>query len=105
MIKTVFGWLKWLLIALWLIVLILVGAKLAQQNAELIQVELLTWTLPAASTGFVLCVTLLLGVALGLIAIIPTLVLLKIKLRRANARLRKLDQPPPTLLTTGSTGG
>ena len=105
MIKAIFGWLKWLLLALWVALLILVGAKLAQQNSELIQVDLLVWELPAASTGFVLLVTLLVGVALGLVAIMPGLLYLRFKLKRVNNRLRKAEQSSPSLLSQGPADG
>lgn len=91
-IKRVFGWLKFLLLFVWLLFLVLIGAKLAQLNPQLIQLDLLFWTTPEASVGVVLCVTLLLGVILGVAAMLPSLLMLKTKLRRARGNIVKVKK-------------
>lgn len=88
-IKRVFGWIKFILLFLWLVFLVLIGAKLAQLNPQLIQVDLLFWTTPEASVGVVLCVTLLIGVVSGVAAMLPSLVLLRTRLRRAQGKVAK----------------
>ncbi len=104
MIKTIFSWIKWLLIAAWLVIVVLVGAKLAQQNGQLLEVELLVWRLPEASAGFILAATLLVGVTAGVLALLPSLILFKLRLRRAQGRLRKLDQSS-SLINPGPADG
>lgn len=88
-IKRIFGWLKFLLLFVWLLFLVLIGAKLAQLNPQLVQVDLLFWTTPQASVGVILCIALLLGVVLGVAAMLPSLLLLKAKLHRAQGNIVK----------------
>lgn len=91
----VYGWLKLILTLVWLVFLVLLGAKLAQQNPQLMRVDLILWNTPEVSVGVILCITLLLGVVLGIAAMLPSLLLTKAKLHRAQGNVvkaRKHDQ-------------
>ena len=88
--------LKWGLMFAWLLAMLLVGGKLAQQNQDLVQLKLLAWTLPEATAGVVFGATLLMGVVLGLLAFAPGFYWLKAKLRRTEKKLRVLQNTSPT---------
>lgn len=88
----VFGWLKFILLFVWLLFLILIGAKVAQLNPQLVQLDLLFWTTPEASLGVLLCVSLLVGVVLGVVAMAPSVIVLKAKLHRAQGKVVKAQK-------------
>lgn len=88
--KRIFGLLKFILLFIWLLFLLLIGAKLAQQNPELMQVDLLFWTTPEASVGVTLSITLLVGVVLGVLAMLPSVLILKTKLRKSKGKIAKV---------------
>lgn len=94
MIKNIFGWLKGLLAMIWLLLLLLLGARLAQQNQDLVDISLLYWQLPEMTTGTVISLAFLLGVIGGLLAVLPGLMLIKLKLRRLQSRQTGLVDTP-----------
>lgn len=96
-IKSIWGLLKFILLFVWLVFLILLGAKLAQQNPQTLQVDLLFWTTPEASVGVTLCVTLLVGILLGVIAMLPSFLLLKARLHKAQGKVAKERKKQQTI--------
>lgn len=86
MIKSFIGWVKGLLAIVWLVLLLLLGARLAQQNQELVDIRLLYWQLPEMTTGTVISLAFLVGVIGGLLAVLPGLILMKMRLRRLQSR-------------------
>ncbi len=90
MLKRLFGVCRRVLVWLWVILLILVGAKLAHQNQQLLEVSVLAWQLPEVSVGVVITLSFLAGVAFSLLALLPGFYFLKLKLRRANSK-RHMD--------------
>lgn len=91
----VYGWLKFVLMLLWLLFLLLVGAKLAQHNPQLVQLDLIFWVAPEVSLGVLLSVILLFGVVLGVAAMLPSLILARARVRRmrgAQVKARKHEQ-------------
>lgn len=97
--KRIFGLLKFILMFVWLLFILLIGAKLAQQNPQLMQVDLLVWTTPEASAGVTLSVTLLTGVLLGVLAMLPSLLILKARLRKTRGKVEKVEQQRSLQLT------
>ena len=86
MIKNFFGWVKGLLVLVWLVLLLLLGARLAQQNQELVEISLLYWQLPELTTGTIISLAFLVGVIGALLAVLPGLILMKLRLRRLQSR-------------------
>lgn len=86
MIKNIVGWVKALLVMVWLVLLLLLGARLAQQNQEMVEIGLLYWQLPEMTTGTIMSLAFLIGIICGLLAVLPGLMLMKLKLRRLQAR-------------------
>lgn len=86
MIKNLVGWVKGLLAMIWLVLLLLLGARLAQQNQEMVDVNLLYWQLPEMTTGTIISLVFLMGIIGGLLAVLPGLILMKLKLRRLQSR-------------------
>lgn len=91
----VYGWLKFVLMFLWLLFLLLVGAKIAQQNPQLVQLDVVFWVTPEISLGFLVSVILLLGVVLGIAAMLPSWMLARARVRRMRGdklKARKHEQ-------------
>lgn len=92
--KTLIRRLAWIVLFLWCVGLILLGAKFAQNNSSLVTVDLIFWTLPALSIGLVLSFTLLVGVLLGALMFVPIVLISKARIRRLRARLVRLESEP-----------
>lgn len=90
---------KWLLSLVCLLTMLLIGVKLAQQNQDLVQLNLLFWQVPEASTGEVFGVTLLLGIMLGILAALPSYLAQRFRIQALNRKIRKMEtQPNPVSL-------
>lgn len=89
MLKSAFKWVIRIVAALWLLALLLVGARLAEQNQQLVQVDLLLWQSPEVSLGLVICMALLTGVVFGLLAFAPSILMARARLRRTRNKLDK----------------
>lgn len=87
-------WIKFGLLAVWLVVMILIGAKLAQQNQDVVQLKLLVWQVPEATSGMVFGATLLIGVLLGLLAFVPGFLALKLRMKGLQKKLHKMETLP-----------
>lgn len=89
-------WRKFTLVILfvWCVVLILIGARFAQNNPDLISLDLILWQLPPLSSGLLLTISLLLGVLLGAVMFLPVLLLMRARVRKLRTQLLKLQQPP-----------
>ena len=87
--KRIYRWVKVLILVAWLLFLLLVGAQIAQHNPELIVVDVLFWSSPAASIGVVLCVTFLVGVILGLLVMAPSVFYYRTRLRSAHLKIAR----------------
>ncbi len=85
MLKRLLGIFRRALVWLWVVFLILVGAKLAHQNQQLLEVSVLAWRLPEVSVGVVITLSFLAGVAFCLLALLPGFYFLKLQLRRAKS--------------------
>lgn len=82
MFKKLWKWLYRCLLVIWLLVVFLVGAKLAQNNAQPVNVDLVFWQFPEVTSGVLMCVSFFLGVTLGVFAIAPVVILVKARLKR-----------------------
>lgn len=89
-------WRKFTLVILfiWCVVLILIGARFAQNNPDLISLDLLLWQLPPLSSGLLLTISLLLGVLLGAVMFLPVLLVMRARVRRLRAQLLKHQAHP-----------
>lgn len=94
MLNILSRWVKWGLMLVWLLAMLVFGAKFAQQNQDLVQLKLLFWELPEATSGLVFGITLLVGVALGMLAFVPGFWALKLRLKRLQKKHKKLEQAP-----------
>lgn len=104
MLKSAFKWVIRLVAGLWLLALLLVGARLAEQNQQPVQVDLLLWQSPEVSLGLVICLALLAGVVLGLLAFMPSILMVRARLRRTQNKLGKAQhelQPQQRVLSVG----
>lgn len=94
MIKGLVKRITWLLLFLWCVGLILIGAKFAQNNPAPLKVDLIFWTAPESSSGLVLSLALLLGVLLGILMFAPVVILQRARERRLRALVMKLESKP-----------
>ncbi len=94
MLKTLSRWIKGLALLLWLVVMLLVGFKLASQNQAMVEFTLLFWQLPKLSAGVLFGLSLLVGVLLGILACMPGLFVMRRKLRVANKLIRQHEEAP-----------
>lgn len=94
MIKRIWRKLAFMLLLLWCLTLILVGARFAQNNPEMISLNLLVWQLPPLSTGLLIALSLLLGVLLGALMFLPFVLLARARVRRLRAQLIKAQESP-----------
>jgi uncharacterized integral membrane protein len=94
-IKRIWQKVVFILLLIWCLLLILVGARFAQNNPELISLNLLAWQLPPLSAGLLLTLSLLLGVLLGALMFLPMLLIARGRVRRLRTQLEKVQQNPP----------
>ncbi len=94
MLNILSRWIKWGLMLAWVLAMLIIGAKFAQQNQDLVQLKLLYWQLPERTSGLVFGCTLLLGVVLGMLAFVPGYMALKLRLKRLQKKHKKLEQTP-----------
>lgn len=89
------------LLVIWCVLLVMVGAKFAQNNPELITLDLILWQLPPLSSGLLVSITLLAGVFLGALMFFPLVVISRTRIRRLRSQLMKaqhpISQPAPVL--------
>lgn len=97
LIQRIWKFCKVLVLVVWLVLLLLIGAKLANQNDSLVTVNLLAWVSPNVSLGLALAVAFAGGIGLGLLGFVPTLLALRLRIRRLSAKLAKAEQRPPLL--------
>jgi|GEM_PF-5897683 len=91
MIKGLLKRITWLLLFIWCVCLVLVGAKFAQNNPAPLKVDLILWTAPEGSSGLVLSLALLGGVMLGIVMFAPVVLVHRARIRRLNALVAKLE--------------
>jgi uncharacterized integral membrane protein len=99
MLKGLIQRLIWLLLLVWSVGLVLIGAKFAQNNPIPIKVDLIIWTSPEISSGLALSLTLLFGLLLGVLMFAPVVLIHRARLRRLAARVAKFEsdvQPHPS---------
>ena len=94
MIRTLFHRITWLLLVLWCLCLLLIGAKFAQNNPTLLKVDLILWTAPEVSSGLALSLTLLMGVLLGVLMFAPIAWLHRARAQRLRTLVAKLEAQP-----------
>jgi putative membrane protein len=95
-IKRIWQKVVFILLFIWCLLLVLVGARFAQHNPELISLNLLFWQLPPLSSGLLLTLSLLCGVFLGALMFLPLVLIARTRVRRLRAQLIKVQQKPPT---------
>lgn len=95
MIKRIWQKMVFILLFIWCLLLVLVGARFAQNNPELISLNLLFWQLPPLSSGLLLTLSLLCGVLLGALMFLPLVLIARTRVRRLRAQLIKVQQSPP----------
>lgn len=94
MIKRIWQKIVFILLFVWCLLLILIGARFAQSNPELISLNLLLWQLPPLSSGLLLSLSLLAGVLLGGLMFLPLVWISRTRVRRLRAQLVKAQQNP-----------
>lgn len=99
MIKHIWQKVVFILLLIWCLLLILIGARFAQNNPELISLNLLVWQLPPLSTGLLLTLSLLFGVLLGALMFLPLVLIARSRVRRLRTQLIKAQQSPPVSKT------
>lgn len=99
MIKRIWQKVVFILLLIWCLLLILIGARFAQNNPELISLNLLVWQLPPLSTGLLLTLSLLFGVLLGALMFLPLVLIARSRVRRLRTQLIKAQQSPPVSKT------
>ena len=90
-----------ILLVLWCLLLVLIGARFAQNNPELITLDLILWQLPPLSSGLLVSISLLVGVVLGALMFVPLVIISRTRIRRLRSQLVKAQQPasqPSTVL-------
>lgn len=87
--KSLLKWSATLLLFAWLIVMLLLGARLSQLNPDLVTLQFLAWELPAMSLGMLVCVAFLVGVSMGLLAFAPSFLRVRWRVRRLRKQLAK----------------
>jgi uncharacterized integral membrane protein len=98
-IKHIWQKVVFILLLIWCLLLILIGARFAQNNPELISLNLLVWQLPPLSTGLLLTLSLLFGVLLGALMFLPLVLIARSRVRRLRTQLIKAQQSPPVSKT------
>lgn len=89
MIKQLWRKFTLVLLFIWCVVLVLIGARFAQNNPDLISLDLILWQLPPLSSGLLLTISLLMGVLLGALMFVPVLLVAWTRVRRLRAQLQK----------------
>lgn len=100
MIKQLWRKVTLILLFIWCVVLVLIGARFAQSNPDLISLDLIFWQLPPLSSGLLLASSLLLGVLLGAVMLLPVIWVTRARARRLRAQLVKLQQHPSTSVSS-----
>lgn len=93
LIKKLFGYMKVLLLVVWLLTMLIVGAMLFRQNQQLVPVQLFAWRFDQIATGVVISASLLVGVLLGFAAVLPAWWYEKLRSRRLSKRLKNAQTP------------
>jgi uncharacterized integral membrane protein len=97
MIKTLSKWILRAAWLVWILVMLLLGIRLALDNTENVQVSLFNWSAPAVSLGFTLCMALLLGVILGWFGSTAPYLLAKQRAKRLEKQLKQCQNEVTTL--------
>jgi len=97
MIKRLLKRIGWVLLVVWCIGLVLLGARFAQHNPEAIELDLIFWQVPPLSAGLLFSLCLLLGVLIGSLMFLPMLILAKTRVRRLRIELNKLQHSLPPI--------
>lgn len=95
MLKRIWQKIVVILLFVWCLLLVLVGARFAQNNPELISLDLLLWELPPLSSGLLLSLALLLGVLLGGLMFLPLVLIGRARVRRLRTQLIRVQQSSP----------
>lgn len=95
MLKRIWQKIVMILLFIWCLLLILIGARFAQNNPELISLNLLLWELPPLSSGLLLSISLLAGVLLGGLMFLPLVLIGRSHVRRLRTQLIKAQRNPP----------
>lgn len=82
----------WLLLVIWCIGLVLLGARFAQSNPGLIELDLIFWRVPPLSVGLLFSVCLLIGILLGSLMFLPVVLIAKSRVGRLRRQLIKVQQ-------------
>lgn len=86
------GLFKWFIRAVWVVwilIMLLLGMKLAFDNTQTVQVVLFGWQAPALSLGFILSFVLLCGVVLGWLASSGPYVMARQRAKRLEKQLQQ----------------
>ncbi|MBC6907463.1 DUF1049 domain-containing protein [Saccharophagus sp. K07] len=92
MLKKLLKRIGWVLLVIWCLGLVLLGARFAQNNPGLIELDLIFWQVPPLSVGLLFSICLLLGVLVGSLMFLPMFLLAKNRVRRLQAELHKIQQ-------------
>ena len=104
MIQKLGKWLTRIAWLIWILVMLLVGLKLALDNTQSVQLKLFGWQAPERSLGTIVCFTLLGGVLLGWSASIGPWLKAKQRARRLEKQLGQTRQEVASLRTAPLKG-
>lgn len=92
MLKAIYKWTARIGLLAWLCLLVVLGAKFTEQNPQVLHIRVLSWGMPEASVGVALFIAILLGVATGICAFLPSWLVSKAKIRSLKSKLKKSDK-------------
>lgn len=104
MFKAMGKWMVRLLWLIWMLVMLLLGIKIALDNTESVQLQLFYWQAPEVSLGLTVCLALLVGVIIGWIASTGPYLLARQRARRLQKRLAQSEQEVSNLRTAPLKG-
>lgn len=102
MIKNLFRLIFKFIWVVWLLILILIGARFAQKNSESISLDLIFAQAPEASVGFIVCLAFACGAVFGVIVLGPLLFFKSRKVKKLTIKNQKLSKPSNAALLPNS---
>lgn len=71
MFKRLLKFIKAIVLFVWLVLLLLIGARFTQLNSQPLSVDLIIWQTPAVSSGLMICLVFAIGLVVGVLAVAP----------------------------------
>ena len=84
--KALFKFIVLICLICWLLIIFLLGAALSFKNAQLIDVDLIIFSVNQQPLGLILALAMLMGLLLAVMLLAPMILTLKFRLRQAQKR-------------------